>query len=191
MKRSYLNSLIEEARNCFAVNGWSPLPNARRDVTDFGLGDWCHFGLIMVNLAEEPEYCEKLMYAQMVMTAPAHTHKKKKEDIICRQGRLAVQIWPAAPDRAGEAPFEVPINHEPVECQPGEVITLEAGCRITLIPGIYHAFYLCSAECVIGDVSTANDDLNDNFFQNPDVGRYPGIEEDEPALLRLISESDS
>ena len=36
--------------------------------------------------------------------------------------------------------------------------------------------------------STANDDLHDNFFVNPDVGRYPGLQEDEPPILRLISE---
>jgi hypothetical protein len=41
---------------------------------------------------------------------------------------------------------------------------------------------------ILGEVSTANDDLDDNFFVNPEVGRYPGIEEDEPPVLRLISE---
>jgi D-lyxose ketol-isomerase len=37
-------------------------------------------------------------------------------------------------------------------------------------------------------VSTANDDLQDNYFVNRDVGRYPGIEEDEPAYVRLLSD---
>ena len=41
---------------------------------------------------------------------------------------------------------------------------------------------------IIGEVSTANDDTNDNFFVNPDVGRYEAIEEDEPALVRLVSD---
>jgi D-lyxose ketol-isomerase len=41
---------------------------------------------------------------------------------------------------------------------------------------------------ILGEVSTANDDLDDNFFVNPEVGRYPGSEEDEPPVLRLISE---
>jgi len=44
-------------------------------------------------------------------------------------------------------------------------------------------------ECIIGEVSTANDDLHDNYFVNPDVGRYPGIEDDEKPLLHLISEA--
>jgi hypothetical protein len=44
--------------------------------------------------------------------------------------------------------------------------------------------------CVIGEVSTANDDRNDNFFADPDIGRFPEIDEDEAALVRLIGESD-
>jgi len=70
----------------------------------------------------------------------------------------------------------------------GEPFALPAGSRITLVPGIWHEFYPTSAECIIGEVSTANDDLHDNFFLNPDVGRFPGIEEDEPAQIRLISD---
>ena len=68
----------------------------------------------------------------------------------------------------------------------GRPFTLEAGRRITLVPGVWHAFAPASDECVIGEVSTANDDLHDNFFLNPNVGRFPGIEEDEPAQVRLI-----
>jgi D-lyxose ketol-isomerase len=45
-----------------------------------------------------------------------------------------------------------------------------------------------SDECIIGEVSTANDELHDNFFVAPRVGRYRGIEEDEAPILRLISE---
>ena len=64
MKRSEINSLIQSAARCFGKHGWALPPNARWDVTDFGLGDWRRFGLVLVNLADEPEYCEKLMYAQ-------------------------------------------------------------------------------------------------------------------------------
>jgi len=68
---------------------------------------------------------------------------------------------------------------------------LESGSRVTLIPGVYHEFYPLSKECIIGEVSTANDDLNDNFFVNPEIGRYPGIEEDEPPAVRLVSEREA
>ncbi|HEY5742906.1 MAG TPA: D-lyxose/D-mannose family sugar isomerase, partial [Terrimicrobiaceae bacterium] len=140
------------------------------------------------NLADEPEYCEKLMYTQKKMTTPAHAHAKKKEDIICRWGKLAVQVWMGKPDKSSNQPFDIPVNHEAKTVSSGTIIELEPGSRVTLVPGVYHEFYPVSEECIIGEVSTANDDLHDNFFVNPQVGRYPGIEEDEPATRRLLSE---
>jgi D-lyxose ketol-isomerase len=188
MKRSEINSLIRSATQCYQTHGWALPPNARWDVTDFGLGDWRRFGLVLVNLADEPEYCEKLMYAQKSMTTPAHAHKKKKEDIICRWGKLAVQVWAAEPAKSADQAVRVPLNHEEREVSSASIIELEAGSRVTLTPGVYHEFYPVTDECIIGEVSTANDDLHDNFFANPEVGRYPHIEEDEPATVRLISE---
>jgi D-lyxose ketol-isomerase len=67
-------------------------------------------------------------------------------------------------------------------------MSLQAGERITLTPGIYHAFWPEGADCIIGEVSTANDDNHDNFFVNPDVGRYPHVDEDEPAAVKLLSD---
>ena len=188
MKRSDINSLLRSASRCYEAHGWALPPNPRWDITDFGLGDWRRHGLVLVNLAEEPEYCEKLMYAQKRMTTPAHAHGKKKEDIICRWGKLAVQVWMGKPDKSSNQPFDIPVNHEAKTVSSGTIIELEPGSRVTLVPGVYHEFYPVSEECIIGEVSTANDDLHDNFFVNPQVGRYPGIEEDEPATLRLISE---
>jgi D-lyxose ketol-isomerase len=188
MKRSEINSLIQSALQCYRDHGWALPPNARWDVTDFGLGDWRRSGLVLVNLADEPEYCEKLMYARRGMTTPAHAHKRKKEDIICRWGKLAVQVWAGVPEKSSSDSLRIPVNHQEQEVSSGAIIELEAGSRVTLVPGVYHEFYPVSGECIIGEVSTANDDLHDNFFVNPDVGRYPDIEEDELATVRLISE---
>lgn len=159
-------------------------------MTDFGLGDWRRWGLVLVNLAEEPEYCEKLMFALRGMTTPCHTHRMKKEDIICRTGELTLELWPARPadDRTPPGGLTVPVNGRPRALAAGEKLVLPPGSRVTLVPGVWHAFYPSSDECIIGEVSTANDDLNDNFFTNPDIGRFPGIEEDEPAAVRLLSE---
>ena len=187
MKRSEINQLVRSATACFEKHGWTLPPNPRWDVTDFGLRDWRRFGLALVNLAEEPEYCEKLMYAQKGMETPTHSHRSKKEDIICRWGRLALQLWPGLPSEQG-APFQLKVNGEWRTFQPGEQIVLEAGHRITLTQGIYHRFWPESDECIIGEVSTANDDEHDNFFANPEVGRFPGVEEDEPPLVRLVSD---
>ena len=107
MKRSEINQLIRSAESCYRTHEWALPPRPHWDVTDFGLGDWRRFGLVLVNLAEEPEYCEKLMYAQKGMTTPAHTHRKKKEDIICRWGRLAVQVWAGKPEPDQKKPLVI------------------------------------------------------------------------------------
>jgi D-lyxose ketol-isomerase len=121
------------------------------------------------------------------MTTPAHTHARKKEDIICRWGELNVLLWPDSRLAKGHR-LKVKVSGRMSEVPSGEVITLLAGGRVTLEPGVYHEFYPASAECIIGEVSTANDDVNDNFFADKDVGRYPELEEDEPAALRLVSD---
>lgn len=188
MKRSEINSLIRSAQSCFQAHGWHLPPNPRWDVTDFGLGDWHHAGLVLINLADEPEYCEKLMYAREGMTTPAHCHRQKKEDIISRWGTVAVQVWPGLPVEGEAVPFQIQVNGQPRQVTAGEIIDLTAGERITLTPGIYHEFAPVTDECILGEVSTANDDVHDNFFINPDIGRYPEVEEDEPPLIRLLSD---
>lgn len=187
MKRSAINHLVRSAEKCFVTHGWTLPPQPRWDVTDFGLGNYQRFGLVLINLAEEVEYCEKLMYALKSMTTPAHTHKKKKEDIICRWGQLDIVVWSDAKLTKGES-LSLKLNGHVTEVPSGEPIPLRAGERVTLMPGIYHEFYPATDECIIGEVSTANDDLHDNFFVNPDIGRFPGVEEDEPPILKLISD---
>ncbi len=51
MKRSEINQLVRDASACFQHNGWVLPPEPRWDVTDFGLGQWSQFGLVLVNLA--------------------------------------------------------------------------------------------------------------------------------------------
>lgn len=188
MKRSEINQLVRDAQACFEAGGWTLPPNPRWDVTDFGLGDWRSTGLVLVNLAEEPEYCEKLMYAKRGMVTPAHCHAKKKEDIICRKGELSIRLWPGRPEQTQGMAGTVQVNREPRPYAGGDVLVLRAGERITLVQGSYHEFWPSSEECIIGEVSTANDDVGDNYFTNPDIGRYSSIEEDEPPLVRLVSE---
>jgi D-lyxose ketol-isomerase len=187
MKRSTINELFLSATECFREHGWALPPEPRWDVTDFGLGDSARFGLVLINLAEEPEYCEKLMYARQGMTTPAHTHKKKKEDIICRAGVLEVLLWNGADLKQGE-PLSLKVSGKMTSVRSGEALQLRAGERVTLVPGVYHEFFPSSEECIIGEVSTANDDLHDNFFVNPDIGRFPGVEEDAEPLVKLVSD---
>ena len=190
MKRSEINKALADAQHCFKSAGWALPPRPRWDVTDCGLGRFDRVGLVLVNLAEQPEYCEKLMYARQGQVTPMHTHKRKKEDIICRRGRLAIELWKDHPEhvRKGE-PFRILRNGERVGIRSGEIVLLQAGERVTIEPGMYHAFWPESQEAIIGEVSTANDDANDNFFVDANIGRFPDIDEDEPPLLRLLWET--
>src|SRR5262245_26320800 len=115
MKRSEINAAIADARLAFERHHWHLPPNPRWDVTGFGLGDFRNRGLVLVNLAELPEYCEKLMFARQNQRTIMHCHKKKQEDIICRAGMFAIRLanrtqdW--KPDRAG-SPVRVLVNRE-------------------------------------------------------------------------------
>ncbi len=189
MKRSEINQAIVAATACFKRNGWSLPPSPKWDITDFGLNDFLSFGLVLVNLAEEKEYCEKLMYAVKNQVTPSHTHQRKKEDIICRSGILVVKLWAEDPEKVeNNTQINLKVNGEYSSFTSGDELVLQAGERVTIEPGIWHQFYPASADCVIGEVSTANDDHNDNFFSNQEIGRFSEIIEDEPAVLQLISD---
>ena len=185
MKRSDINRAYRQASAFFKEFGWNVPPEPRWDITDFGIGDYWACGLALVNLCEEPEYCEKIMYAVANQRTPAHHHRVKKEDIICRSGELAVQVW-----RDEGEPFAIRVNGQEQRVAHSEVINLRGGWRITLEPRVWHEFWGVSDECLIGEVSTANDDASDNYFESAEVGRFPEIDEDEPAEVRLISETD-
>ncbi len=183
MKRSEINAAVREARDAFKRHHWALPPNPRWDVTDFGLGDFGSYGLTVVNLAEQREYCEKLMYARRGQVTPQHCHRAKKEDVICRVGRLAVQIH-----SQDAAPVRLLVNGEEREVPADEPLVLTAGERITMTQKVEHSFWADSDYAIIGEVSTANDDLHDNFFKNPDIGRFSKVEEDDPPLVRLVSD---
>jgi D-lyxose ketol-isomerase len=189
MKRSTVNQAVKDAIQFFKKHHWYLPPDPRWDVTDFGLGHFEQYGLVLVNLAEENEYCEKLMYARKGMTTPCHSHIKKREDIIVRNGKLAIQVWKGRPSKSvSDEKFPIKINGMVENVYSGDILTLESGQRITLEPGIYHEFYPLTDECIIGEVSTANDDLQDNLFIDPDIGRFSKIIEDEPPLVKLVSD---
>lgn len=188
MRRREVNALVRSAAACFGAHGWALPPEPRWDVTDFGLGDRDRFGLVLVNLTEQAEYCEKLMYARRGMTTPCHCHRRKKEDIICRWGAVRVRLWAGLPADAGRRALAVPVNGRERTLASGDALDLAAGERVTVAPRIYHEFAPLTDEAILGEVSTRNDDANDNFFADPRVGRQPAIEEDEPAAVRLLWE---
>jgi D-lyxose ketol-isomerase len=190
LKRSVINQAYRDAQACLGRNHWALPPAPRWDITDFGLGDFGRLGLTLVTLASEREYCEKVMYARHGQTTPCHAHAKKKEDIICRAGELTIRAWPRKPSPGAAMPesFPLAVNGEVAAVRPGATLLLAPGSRVTLEPGVWHTFWPSSGECIIGEVSTANDDAHDNLFLDPEIGRFPEIDEDEPAAVRLVSD---
>jgi D-lyxose ketol-isomerase len=71
----------------------------------------------------------------------------------------------------------------------GGKAVLTPGESICLEQGLYHRFYgeTGKGKVSVGEVSTVNDDTNDNYFHEP-VGRFPVIEEDEQTLHLLAIE---
>src|SRR5581483_6056355 len=128
MKRSVINRAFAEASAYFARHSWALPPHPGWDITDFGLGDFDRFGLVLINLTSEPEYCEKLMYARQNQTTPCHTHARKKEDIICRVGTLALKLWARKPARSVAAEeVAVAIDGEMQRIPGGEQLILASG----------------------------------------------------------------
>ena len=182
MKRSEINAALREAAEAFRRHHWFLPPDPRWDLTDFGRGEFSTYGLVLVNLAEQPEYCEKLMYCRKNQVTLSHHHRSKKEDIICRWGRLAVEL------KSNDPAIRAQVNGQWRDIPCNVPFLLEAGERITLTPGIRHAFWADSDYAILGEVSTANDDAHDNFFDAPDIARFADIEEDEPAEFKLVSD---
>lgn len=184
MKQSEINELCREAAERLKEHHWVLPPAPEWSACDFGLGDYRKSGLVEVLLANEPEYCEKIMYAREGMVTPCHTHYEKKEDIICRYGTLKVTLWSGNP-REGkpEGAVEVKINRKMEKRQSGVPFELEAGSRITLTPGIWHEFVPVGGYCLIGEVSTFCNEETDNVFADPKIDIFQAPEPDEATAV--------
>jgi hypothetical protein len=217
VRRSQINAIIRNAMEFAAQCGFNLPPFAfwmaadwtakgaaadeiRRcrlgwDVTDFGRGDFERFGLVLCTLrngrADEPGgkcYCEKIMVVREHQMTPMHCHHKKTEDIINRAGgALVMRVMPDIP--LASDTVSVTLDGVEREIDYREPIVLYPGESITLAPYLYHEFYAepGGGRVLVGEVSSVNDDLTDNFFVEP-IGRFPTIEEDEPAAYLLCSE---
>ena len=183
MKRSEINAAILEAAAAFIEHDWVLPPNPRWDVTDFGLGNFAAQGLVLVLLSEQTEYCEKLLYVRRHQVIPSHAHRVKKEDIICRWGRIAVAF------RSDEPTIPLQVNGEWRKVPCDSPLFLRSGERVTVTSGIRHEFWVESEYAIVGEVSTQSGDFHDNLFDTPQIGRSRRIEEDEQPLLRLLSDS--
>lgn len=171
------------------------------DVTDYGGGDFAALGLALFTLrngrAEDLSagrgmlYAEKLLVLREGQLCPMHCHRLKAEDIIHRGGggRLEVELYAADPAGARDlaAPVTVLCDGLPRTVPPGGRITLGPGESVTLMPGDWHAFRALGGDCLLGEVSTVNDDETDNIF-DPPLPRFARIHEDEAPWRLLVSD---
>ncbi len=172
------------------------------DITDFGRGKFAEFGLFLFTVRNGDQadlqkgkgmlYAEKIMISRKSQLAPMHRHVVKAEDIINRGGgQLVLQLHTMNPDGSVNetAPVEVPTDGTIRRLKAGEHLRLEPGESVTLLPGVWHAFWAERDDVLIGEVSTVNDDLSDNIFTEK-IGRFSDIEEDEKPLHLLVSDYD-
>jgi len=169
------------------------------DVTDFGQGDFVRRGLTLFTIRNglhyQPNskpYCEKLMLALPGQVTPMHFHWKKTEDIINRgSGRMVCKVYSATGDDGLDpSPVCVSLDGRNVEVPAGTELILAPGESITLTPRLYHSFWAApdAGPILLGEVSTVNDDVNDNRFHEQ-LPRFPGIEEDDPPFRLLCTET--
>ena len=121
---------------------------------------------------------------------PMHFHWKKMEDIINRGGGdLCIELWKADEQTEEKTNKSISLLIDGVKKQlnAGEIVRLKPGESICFEPYVYHAFWAEGGPALIGEVSTVNDDSNDNRFFEA-LGRYPEIIEDEPARFCLCNE---
>lgn len=169
------------------------------DITDFGGGDYQKMGLFLFTIRNGSledlkrgagkVYAEKILIVDVNQVTPYHFHWSKVEDIINRGGgRLVIQVYNATPDDQ-LADSDVTVSTDGVlrTLKAGDKIVLQPGESITLPTRLYHQFWAEGGRVLAGEVSTVNDDNNDNRFLNA-PGRFPEIEEDEPALYPLCTE---
>ncbi len=131
MKRSEINAIIRTADDFIRSRGfylppfayWTPEEWASMgqevseivenrlgwDITDFGKGDFQHFGLFLFTLRNgNPRnwqtrtgklYAEKIMIVEDSQITPMHFHWSKMEDIINRGGgNLVIQLFNTTPE---------------------------------------------------------------------------------------------
>ncbi len=173
------------------------------DITDYGEGRFDELGLFLFTArngnADDLKtgsgmlYAEKIMISRRDQLSPMHRHVVKAEDIINRGGgTLALRLFNSAPDGSIDrsAPVSVMTDGMERRLDAGDVLLLGVGESVTLLPGLWHAFWGEADDVLIGEVSTVNDDLTDNVFEQP-ITRFSEIEEDEEPHRLLVSDYDS
>lgn len=172
------------------------------DITDYGQEKFDELGLFLFTVRNGVQadlaagsgmlYAEKIMISRLNQLSPMHRHNLKAEDIINRGGGdLVLELFAPADDLSidRDSDITVPVDGQMVTLPAGGRLKLDPGQSVTLLPGVWHAFWAEKADVLIGEVSTVNDDNTDNVFEM-DIGRFANIQEDEAPLHLLVSDYD-
>lgn len=179
-----------------AMLGW--------DVTDFGQGQFEELGRVLFTLRNGYRkdngftkcYAEKIILDPPNQRAPLHFHRSKMEDIINRgRGNILVQLYKATAEGAcSQDAFVVQVDGIPRDLEPGGIVRLDPGQSIYIPAGLIHWFWGEEGTGVevdgvgygvSGEVSSVNDDWNDNVFLGP-AERFSEIEEDDEPPIHLL-----
>ena len=173
------------------------------DITDYGAEKFDEMGLFLFttrnglnsDLGKKSAmlYAEKIMISRDKQLSPMHRHDLKVEDIINRGGgKLVIELFMA--DTAGgidrNTDVSVMVDGILRQLPAGGHLKLDPGESVSLFPNNWHAFWGEGGDVLIGEVSTVNDDLTDNIFEQP-IGRFSNIDEDEAPLHLLVSDYDT
>jgi D-lyxose ketol-isomerase len=172
------------------------------DITDYGAGEFQALGLFLFTLRNGNAanlatgrgklYAEKIMISRRDQLSPMHRHNIKTEDIINRGGgKLVLQLFTSNKNGGIDREAEVVVETDgvPRRLPAGGKLKLSPGESITLLAGVWHSFVAEEKDVLLGEVSTVNDDLTDNVFEQP-IGRFAEIDEDETPLHLLVSDYD-
>lgn len=221
MRRSEINRLLREGESFIRRQGfllppfafWTPeqwralgpegselLEHALGwDLTDFGLGDYPRFGLLMFTIRNGSledarrgvgkTYAEKVLLVGQDQVTKFHFHRRKTEDIINRGGgTLELTLHNATPqDGLADTPVSVSVDGVVRRLPAGGAVNLAPGESITLPTGLYHQFTARGGAVLAGEVSSVNDDHEDNVFLER-LGRFPTVEEDEAPYRLLVGD---
>lgn len=173
------------------------------DITDYGLGRFDEMGLFLFTVRNGSLedlragtgmcYAEKIMISRASQISPMHRHIVKAEDIINRGGAtLALELFNSDDDGKVCTKSDVTVATDGVlrTQAAGDILKLEPGESVTLLPGNWHAFWGEGGDVLIGEVSTVNDDLTDNVFRE-EIGRFANVEEDVDPIHLLVSDYDT
>jgi len=169
------------------------------DITDFGKGDFLKEGLLLFTIRNgkigdtryPKPYAEKIMITREEQITLLHYHRKKTEDIINRGGgNLIFELYNSTQNgKLSDSPVMLQQDGVLKEIPAGGLLRLTPGESVTLTPGVFHQFWgeKNTGDVLVGEVSSVNDDHNDNIFYHDQL-RFPTIDEDEKPLRLMVGD---